>query len=70
MMEWIVQRDYIPFQGATIQESVTNHINYIIESNKSKQVDLRLQERLTTVEKSNAEMMNLIAQLTMPTPQV
>lgn len=35
---------------------------------KTPQKEIPVQERLQALEKSNAEMMNLIAQLTMPTP--
>lgn len=35
---WVIQDDYIPYPGATLEESVKNHINQIInEDNKQKE---------------------------------
>ncbi|MEK4030782.1 hypothetical protein MKZ02_19890 [Pseudobacillus sp. FSL P4-0506] len=43
---WIVQDDYFPYPGATVEESAQNHINQIIADNTRQEEDIVTREEL------------------------
>lgn len=56
---WIVQETYIPYEGATMEESAQNHINTILENREdvaNEKSDLiLLNEQVATQEQALAE---------------
>lgn len=53
---WIVQDSYIPYPGATVEESAQNHINEIIKDNEA-------QPSAPTTEEQIQELMLAVAEL-------
>lgn len=53
---WIVQDKYIPYPGATVEESAQNHINEIIKDNEA-------QPSVPTTEEKLQELMVAVAEL-------
>lgn len=53
---WIVQDSYIPYPGATVEESAQNHINAIIKDNEA-------QPNVPTTDEQIQELMLAVAEL-------
>lgn len=58
---WIRQEDYIPYPGATMEESAQNHINKMLEDSEKEVQEANkvqsLEDRLTLTEEMLMEMM-------------
>lgn len=58
---WIVQEDFIPYPGATMEEAAQNHINTLTaDTTKAEEEENKLQtleDRLTLTEEMLMEMM-------------
>lgn len=54
---WIVQDVYIPYPGATVEESAQNHINALIEeweaAEEAEKQQQTFQERIATLEEES-----------------
>lgn len=61
---WIVQKSFIPYPGATVEESAENHINTIIDEMNSP-VSPSLEDEIERIKDENAELMLRVAMLEM-----
>lgn len=59
---WIVQEDYIPYPGATIEESAQNHINALLEQETKAQEEANkptLDDRVKALEEAQLAAMGV-----------
>lgn len=57
---WIVQSDYIPYEGETLEVSAQNHIEALIEENSKVFTSISLEDEIKQLKESQADLWELI----------